>query len=196
MKLILASQSPFRRRQLSDLGFVFEVQKPEVDEDNLKQEFIKKNNSPHELCQFLAIKKGQSIADKYPQDVVLGCDQLIEFENEIIGKGHTFSQTVLQLKKLQGKTHTLWTALSIFNQKNTFNYMDQTKVKMRTLSDFEIESYVKKDQPWGCAGSYKYESLGKHLFEKTTGDYYAVLGLSIQPLIAFMHQQKLILIKS
>jgi septum formation protein len=56
----------------------------------------------------------------------------------------------------------------------------------------EIENYVKTDQPVGCAGSYKYESLGKHLFKKVTGDYYAVLGLAIQPLLSFFHQNKII----
>ncbi len=66
---------------------------------------------------------------------------------------------------------------------------------MRKLSTQEIESYVASDQPWGCAGSYKYESLGKHLFEKISGDYYSVLGLAVQPLLNFLHQKKLLKIK-
>lgn len=60
------------------------------------------------------------------------------------------------------------------------------------MSITEIENYVKIDRPWGCAGSYKYEALGKHLFEKISGDYYAILGLAIQPLLAFFHRKKLI----
>jgi septum formation protein len=67
---------------------------------------------------------------------------------------------------------------------------------MRKMTATEIESYVKIDQPWGCAGSYKYESLGKHLFEKISGDYYSVLGLAIQPLSAFLHRKKLISISA
>lgn len=63
---------------------------------------------------------------------------------------------------------------------------------MRNLTHQEIVNYVNLDQPIGCAGSYKYESLGKHLFENVKGDYFAILGLSIQPLINFFHQQKII----
>ena len=63
---------------------------------------------------------------------------------------------------------------------------------MRKLSEDEIKFYVKADEAWGSAGSYKYESLGKHLFQKTSGDYYAILGFHIQPLISFLHSKKLI----
>jgi septum formation protein len=63
---------------------------------------------------------------------------------------------------------------------------------MRKMSESEIENYVKADQPWGCAGSYKYESLGKHLFDKISGDYFSILGLAIQPLIKFFHNKKII----
>ena len=65
-------------------------------------------------------------------------------------------------------------------------------MEMRKMTAKEIENYAKIDQPFGCAGSYKYESLGKHLFKKVSGDYYAVLGLAIQPLLSFLHQQKVI----
>ena len=77
-----------------------------------------------------------------------------------------------------------------------FRKFSRVKMAMRQMTNAEIESYVAADQPWGCAGSYKYESLGKHLFSKIAGDYYSVLGLAIQPLIAFLHSKKLISIKS
>jgi septum formation protein len=63
---------------------------------------------------------------------------------------------------------------------------------MRKMKIAEIEKYVQLEKPWGCAGSYQYESLGKHLFEKISGDYFSILGLAIQPLIFFLHQKKLI----
>ncbi len=66
---------------------------------------------------------------------------------------------------------------------------------MRKITQKEIETYVKNEQSWGCAGSYQYESLGKHLFSKVDGDYYSILGLSIQPVLSFLHEKKLIKFK-
>ena len=70
--------------------------------------------------------------------------------------------------------------------------MSRVKLKMRKISANDIQSYVNADKPWGCAGSYKYESLGKHLFEKISGDYYSILGLNLQPLLCFLHRKKYI----
>ena len=73
-----------------------------------------------------------------------------------------------------------------------FTNFARVRLKMRKLSQQQIVDYVNFDQSFGCAGSYKYESLGKHLFERVEGDYYAILGLAIQPLLNFLHSKKII----
>jgi septum formation protein len=63
---------------------------------------------------------------------------------------------------------------------------------MRKLTESEIKKYVDIDKSWGCAGSYKYESMAQHLFEKVEGDYFSVLGIAIQPLLNFLYKNKII----
>ena len=96
---------------------------------------------------------------------------------------------LLYIYKIHFQNNAVVVAL---NGKIIFENFSRVELKMRKLSSAEIKKYVETDQPWGCAGSYKYEALGKHLFEKITGDYFSVLGLAIQPLLAFFHHKKLI----
>jgi septum formation protein len=113
-----------------------------------------------------------------------------------ISKSKNLAEASKQLKKFNGKIHFQNNAVVIaLNGKIIFRNFSQVRLKMRKMSAKEIDNYVKIDQPFGCAGSYKYESLGKHLFEKISGDYYSVLGLAIQPLLAFLHAKKIISIK-
>ena len=146
---------------------------------------------------FLAQQKALSVSEIMPDAYVIASDQVCEFAGQDISKSNNAAQALDQLKKFNGKTHFQNNALVIaFNGKIIFKKFSRVKMQMRQMTDAEIASYVTIDQPWGCAGSYKYESLGKHLFSRISGDYYSVLGLAIQPLIAFLHAKKLILIKS
>lgn len=193
-KIILASSSKIRKKILEESGFDFEVISPDFDEEKGKKENPKLN--PKNLAIFLAKEKALSISRKFKDVYVIGSDQVCEFEKKDISKSENADDAIKQLKKFSGKIHYQNNAAVIaFNNKIIFKNYSVVKMQMRKISKKQIESYVKKDQPWGCAGSYKYESFGKHLFEKTTGDYYAVLGLAIQPLIAFMYKEKLISIK-
>lgn len=191
--LILASTSKIRKRILEESGFDFEVIAPTYDEDEEKK---KLSLDPKKLAIFLATQKALSISEKFPKSYVIGSDQVCEFEKKEIFKSNNSVEAIKQLKKFNGKIHYQNNAVVIaLNGKIIFKSFSQVKLKMRKMTNFEIESYVKYDESWGCAGSYKYESLGKHLFEKTIGDYYSILGLAIQPLIAFLYQKKLISIK-
>ena len=193
-KIILASASKVRKKILEEAGFDFEVVAPDFDEEEGKKK--NPNLNPKDLAIFLAQEKALSISKKFKDVYVIGSDQVCEFEKKDISKSENSAQAIAQLTKFSGKIHYQNNALAVaFNNKIIFKNFSVVKMQMRDVSKKEIESYVKKDQPWGCAGSYKYESLGKHLFNKITGDYYAVLGLAIQPLIAFMHRKKIISIK-
>ncbi|MDX2083742.1 MAG: nucleoside triphosphate pyrophosphatase [Rickettsiales bacterium] len=193
-QLILASTSAIRKKILADAGLKFLVKAPLFDEDLGKKKF--KNISPKKLAIHLAKEKALSISKHFPNACVIGSDQVCEFLNKEIPKSKDAADAFLQLKKFNGKTHLQNNAVVIaFNNKIIFENFSSVVLKMRRLKIAEIKNYVDYDQPLGCAGSYKYESLGKHLFEKVTGDYYAVLGLAIQPLLNFLHQKKIIKIK-
>ncbi len=193
-RLILASTSKIRKKILEEVALKFEVVAPLFDEDNSKKNL---KLAPQKLAMYLAEQKALSISDKLPDAYVIGSDQVCEFEEKEISKSNNAAEALKQLKKFNGKIHFQNNAVVIaFNGKIIFRKFSRVKMAMRQMTNAEIESYVATDQPWGCAGSYKYESLGKHLFSRISGDYYSVLGLAIQPLITFLHSKKLISIKS
>ena len=193
-QLILASTSKIRQKILEESGLQFKAVAPLFDEDESKKTL---NLPPQELAIFLAEQKALSISENFPDAYIIGSDQVCEFAGNEVSKSKNADEAIRQLKKFNGQEHSQNNAVIIVrNGEVVFKSFASVKLQMRDMSDQEIENYVEFDQPWGCAGSYKYESLGKHLFEKVSGDYYSVLGLAIQPLIAYLHRQKLILIAS
>ena len=189
--LILASTSMIRKKILSDAGLKFKAIAPDFDEEKAKKKM--KSFSSKQKALELSFGKALSISKKFPDSYVIGSDQICAIEDLEISKSKDAKEAELQLKKLNGKIHTQNNGVVVaYNGKIIFKNFSQAKLQMRKLSEEEIKFYVKKDEAWGSAGSYKYESLGKHLFQKTTGDYYAILGFHIQPLLAFFHSKKLI----
>ncbi len=193
--LILASTSQVRKKILQESGLKFNIIPPDFNEKKAKKKFPQKTIK--ELAIFLAEGKALSISTQYPTAYVIGSDQVCEFAEKEIPKSENISEAVSQLKKMNGQTHFQNNSTVIaINGKIIFRNFSRVKLRMRQLSQVEIENYVAADQSFGCAGSYKYESLGKHLFEKIAGDYYSILGLAIQPLLTFLHRKKIITIKS
>jgi septum formation protein len=190
-KIILASSSKVRKQIMEASGLEFEVMKPFYDEDTQKA-FLPKMTCK-KLALFLAKEKALSVSEKFKNAYVIGSDQVCEFENSDISKSENSTQAIAQLKKFNGKIHFQNNATVVaFNGKIIFENFSRVKLQMRKMSAKEIENYVAIEKPWGCAGSYKYESLGKHLFVEVSGDYFAILGLTIQPLISFFHAKKII----
>jgi septum formation protein len=188
--LILASSSKIRAKILADANIEFSVISPLFDEDNEKK-FLK--FPPKKLAMFLATKKALSISEKHRNSFVIGCDQVCEFNKKEFCKSQNLDNAISQLSEFNSNIHYQNNATVVaYDNKIIFKNFSRATLKMRNLTHQEIVNYVNLDQPIGCAGSYKYESLGKHLFENIKGDYFAILGLSIQPLINFFHQQKII----
>ena len=191
--LILASSSKIRKRILEEVGLSFEVVKPLYDEDNEKKKLIKM--SPEKLAIFLAKEKALSVSRKFLNAYIIGSDQVCEFQKKEIPKSKNAKEALSQLNRFNGKTHFQNNAVVVaFNGKIIFENFVRVEMKMRKMLLQEIKKYIKLDRPWGCAGSYKYESFGKHLFERISGDYFAILGLAIQPLISFFYRERIITI--
>lgn len=183
MKLILASTSPYRRALLERLGIPFTTQAPKFDEEKAKTH----KRTPLELAQFLALEKAKSLAS--PHCVVIGSDQLVSFESEILGKPGSIEKAKAQLSRLQGKSHELITAVAIVADGKTVEFFDRTSITLRKLSAEEIANYVNADQPIDCAGSYKFEKRGISLIEKLQcADPTAIEGLPLIQLITHLRQ--------
>lgn len=190
-KIILASTSAVRQQILQSVQLPFVVVAPNVDEDKLKKQL--NISCPLKLALELAKAKALSIAKQHPDSYIIGADQVCALGDSFLNKAKTQQEAVLQLNALSGKTHTQNNGFAVVHQhKVVFSHSAKVSLTMQKLSLASIKKYVESDNPVGCAGSYKYESLGKHLFSRVNGNYYAVLGLNIQPLLNFFYTAKII----
>lgn len=174
--LILGSTSRYRRELLQRLHLPFEVAAPEVDETPQPQE------SPHALALRLALAKARAVAQRHPQAVVIGSDQVADLAGEPLGKPGTHEHAVAQLQRMRGQTVVFQTALAVVCLATGFEQHDlaAVRVRFRDLSDTEIERYLRIEQPYDCAGSAKSEGLGIALLDAIdSDDPTALVGLPL-----------------
>jgi septum formation protein len=176
--LVLASTSPYRRLLLQRLQLDFAVAAPQVDETPLAGE------PPAATASRLAQAKARAVAPAFPGALIIGSDQVAEVDGERLDKPGTHARAVAQLRLLSGRTATFHTAVALLNAATgaLHTRLVPTRVVFRELSDAMIESYLRKEQPYDCAGSAKSEGLGIALLRAIDGDDpTALIGL---PLIA------------
>lgn len=164
--LILGSTSRYRHELLSRLGVPFEAIAPNVDETPQPGE------KPADLAVRLALEKARDVAQRHPQAVVIGSDQVADLAGEPLGKPGTHERAVAQLKRMRGQTVVFQTALAVVCLASGFERSDIAAVRVvfRDLSDSEIERYLRAEQPYDCAGSAKSEGLGIALLERIDND--------------------------
>ena len=173
-KLILGSTSKYRKELLERLAIPFDIEAPKIDEDSEKDLAL----SPLQLAEKLAFLKAQSL--KGPNKVIIGGDQLVSFEGEILGKAGTVENAFQQIKKMQGKTHQLITTICVFDGDEFEMHTNITELEMHALTDESIKKYIALDNPIDCAGSYKIEKHGIKLFRKIKSeDFTAIQGLPL-----------------
>lgn len=174
--LILASTSRYRRELLERLRLPFEVHAPDVDEAPLAGE------TPAVLARRLALAKARAVAERYPQAIVIGSDQVADLDGEALGKPGTHDRAVAQLRAMSGRTLIFHTALAVVRLSSGFERRASVPVtvRLRTLSDAEIEHYLRAERPYDCAGSAKIETLGIALVEAVdSDDPTALVGLPL-----------------
>lgn len=176
MKLILASGSKYRAQLLKKTNIDFTQIAPSTNEDVFKA----KITDPISLAQTLAKEKCLDIFKQNPSDYCIGSDQLGHFENIILGKPHTKEKALEQLSMLNGKKHSLITAVHVLGPNFERSFVDITTLKMRVFDIDQLKKYIELDSPLDCAGSYKLEENGITLFEKIeTIDHTAITGLPL-----------------
>lgn len=174
--LILGSTSPYRRELLQRLRLPFDVQRPEVDETPHAGE------TPTALAQRLALAKAQAVAQRFPQAIVIGSDQVADLNGEPLGKPGNHANAVAQLQRMRGQSVVFQTAVSVVCLATGFEQTElaQVKVQFRHVSDEAIEAYLQAEQPYDCAGSAKSEGLGIALLECIDNqDPTALVGLPL-----------------
>jgi septum formation protein len=175
LPLILASTSPFRQALLQRLGLPFKVVAPEADESSLPGE------TPQQLVTRLAILKAASVGEAH-RGLVIGSDQVASTGDEVLGKPGNHARASAQLHHLSGRRVSFYTGLCLLDSTTGDRQVDMVSyhVIFRSLDDARIEHYLRAEQPYNCAGSFKSEGLGITLFERMEGDDpTALIGLPL-----------------
>lgn len=176
MQLVLGSSSPFRRKLLERLTTDFICISPDIDESQLP------NESPEALVERLSIEKAKAVAKQVSDTLIISSDQIAIFNGEILGKPHTHERAIAMLSSFSGNSVRFETGLCLFNSvTEQYQYKSiPTVVHFRDLSTETIESYLLKDKPYRCAGSFQAEGLGVILFEALeSSDPSALIGLPL-----------------
>lgn len=185
-QIILASTSPYRKQLLEQLGFPFVAAAPEYVEQ------IDPHVAPALLVRHLALGKAQSLAERYPDALIIGSDQIfVDQRGRAVGKPGNPHRAFQQLKQMSGRSHCFYTGLALFDSRSGMVQSDYAKfsVTLRSLDDDQIDDYLKREQPYDCAGSFKIEGLGIALMERMEGDdYTSLIGLPLIKLVSMLEQ--------
>jgi len=181
--LLLASSSPYRRKLLKQLQLPFDSYSPDIDETPIPEE------KAEGLVVRLAEQKARAVIDSFPKHLIIASDQVAVINEEILGKPYNFTNACKQLRMASANTVLFYTSLCVLNAKMGRLQLDVelTEVKFRKLSEDQIHSYLHKDKPYNCAGSFRCESLGITLFESIhSNDPNALIGLPLIKLTTFL----------
>ena len=189
MKIILASKSEIRKKILDRNNVSSIVVPSNVDEDQVKDSLLAVGANPLLVSKNLAELKSTKVSSKYPNQVVLGADSVISLNEELINKPKTRDEALKILKKLNGSVHYLITSVCISkNGAMIWNFTDSSELKMKKLSDDELNSYLKKikTETLLAYGVYQIEAGGLELFESVKGDRDSIMGLPIKQIIDYI----------
>jgi septum formation protein len=186
--LTLASTSRVRRALLSAAGLAFDSIGPDVDEDALKRGRLGRAEEPGELAARLADAKALAVARERP-GLVIGADQTLEFDGALYDKVADLGAARERLKMLGGRPHFLHAAVTVAEgQTIVWRDLVTTRLTMRAFSDAFLDAYLAGNAATvlSSVGCYELEGEGVQLFERIEGDYFAILGLPLLGLLAFL----------
>jgi len=187
--LILASGSEVRSLLLRQARVPIEVVPAAIDEASVKRSLLAEDVSARDIADALAEAKARKVASKYPGRLVLGADQVLEFEGELLSKLSSPDEAIQQLTSMRGKKHDLFSAAVIYDDvKPVWRHVGKVSLFMRDATDAWLADYV--DRNWSsiqsAVGGYKLEEEGSRLFTKVHGDYFNVLGMPLLEILSYL----------
>lgn len=184
--IVLGSTSPYRRELLLKIGLEFSTASPNIDESP------EENEQPQHLVKRLSRLKAEAVAESYPNALIIGSDQVATVHGKIVGKPGDHSKAVEQLLLASGNRVTFYTGLCLLNSTTAESQIccEPFHVHFRPLDKEEIETYVTREKPYHCAGSFKSEGLGITLFSKLEGDDpNSLIGLPLIRLLEMLRHE-------
>ncbi|UWQ62541.1 Maf family protein [Leisingera caerulea] len=193
--IVLASGSEIRAHLLRQAGIEFETDVPRLDEQAIKAALLAEEAPPRDIADTLAEAKARKVSAKHPGKLVLGCDQVLDFEGQLLSKPASAEVALVQLKEMRGKRHMLLSAAVIYRDgEPIWRHVGQVRLVMRKCSDAYLEDYVSRnwDSIRHAVGAYKLEEEGVRLFASIEGSYFNVLGLPLMEIISYLGLQGVI----
>lgn len=188
-KIVLASGSAIRATMLRNAGVEFDVAKPNIDEDAIRAAMISEAALPRDIADCLAEAKARKISQKHPEALVLGSDQVLAHEKDILSKPTSVQDAKDQLTRLSGNRHSLLSAAVLYDAgEPVWRHVGEVRLTMRQLSAAYVDDYVARN--WESirhsVGGYKIEEEGIRLFSRIEGDYFTILGLPLLQLLTYL----------
>lgn len=187
--LVLASGSEIRQTLLRNAGVCFEVLPSRIDEASVKAAMLAEAAPPRDIADELAEMKARKTGMRRPASLVLGCDQILSFNDNVLAKPASRDDAEGQLRRLRGKTHQLLSAAVIHEDgQPVWRHVGTARLTMRDFSDRYLEGYL--DRNWAdirhSVGGYQIEAEGVRLFSRIQGDYFCILGLPLQEILVYL----------
>lgn len=187
--LILASGSEIRAQLLRNAGLSPEIRPARIDEDAIRAAFVAEGATPRDLADALAEMKARRMSDRFPDALVLGCDQILECDGAVFAKPAGPEDARAQLRALRGRTHRLLSAAVICRGgEPLWRHVGEARLTMRDLSATYLDDYLARN--WESirhsVGCYKLEEEGVRLFARIEGDYFTILGLPLIDLLTWL----------
>ena len=186
---ILASNSASRYRLLKNAGLNFTTTPPLCNEEHIESQLIQKSINKKTLPKLLAKEKALSVSLKKPNQLVVGSDTIIVFNNMIINKANTLKEAKKKLQKLSGKKHQIISGVSVcYKNKQIWSSQQTSTIQIKKLNQKQINNYLKNTgkQILSSVGCYQAEKLGPHIIKSINGDFFNVLGFPLFPFLSFL----------
>lgn len=190
--LILASASSIRAKLLTQAGVDFQTVPARVDEAAVRDSLMSDGASPRDIADTLAEFKAKRVSQSRPEALVLGCDQILEFSGQVLGKPGSLTEARERLTLLSGQTHSLFSAAVLYDQgRPVWRFVAEAKLTMRALSPAFLDWYIGQAGPevLETVGGYAVEGVGIRLFDRIEGDLFGILGLPLLPLLNALTQR-------
>jgi septum formation protein len=192
-EIVLASMSEIRRRLLESAGINVRPVPSCVDESTIKRTFSRMSGADFpKLAGALAATKAEAVSLRHPAALVIGADQLLLLDDRQFDKPRDLKEAAMQLSLLRGNTHQLVTAVAVARRGAVvWTACAIAKLTMRHFSDDFLTSYIVSmgKDALTSVGAYKIEGRGVQLFHRIEGDYFAILGLPLLPLLSFLRRE-------